>query len=70
MTWKHPHSPTTKEKNQNESYAKKQWQLCSGIVKATCGVNFSHQKQQSTATITAKLSKNCAKQLNRRDQKD
>jgi hypothetical protein len=34
------------------------------------GVNFSHQKQQSTATNTVKLSKNCVKPLNERDQDD
>jgi hypothetical protein len=33
-------------------------------------VNLSHQKQQSTATNTVKLLKNCAKPLNERDQDD
>jgi hypothetical protein len=39
----------------------------SGIVKASSCVNFSHQKQP-TATYTAKLSKNCTKPLNVKDQ--
>jgi hypothetical protein len=33
-------------------------------------VNFSHQKQQSTATNTAKLLKYCTKPLNERSQDD
>jgi hypothetical protein len=57
MTWKRPHSPTTK-KIKIEPSKKKQWRPCSGIVTASCYVNFSHQKQ-STMINTANLSKNC-----------
>jgi hypothetical protein len=42
---------STITKIKTEPSAKKQWQPCSGIVKASCCVNFSHQKQQSTATL-------------------
>jgi hypothetical protein len=56
MTWKHPHSPVNKTRIKTELSAKKQWRPCSGIVKASCHVNFSHQKQQSTVTNTVKLS--------------
>jgi hypothetical protein len=50
------------------SVKKKKWRPCSGIVRASCCVNFSQQKQQSAVTNTAKLLKNHAKPLNERDQ--
>jgi hypothetical protein len=65
MTWNLPHSLTTK-KFKIEPSARRQWRPSSGTVKASFCVNFSHQKQQSTAKNTAKLSKNCAKPLNER----
>jgi hypothetical protein len=37
---------------------------CCWIVKACWSVNFSHQKQQSAATNTVKLSKNYTKPIN------
>jgi hypothetical protein len=44
MTWKHSHSPSTNKNSKLSHLRKKQWQLCSGIVKASCCVNFFHQK--------------------------
>jgi hypothetical protein len=52
----HPPQRNSKLTHQQE----KEWRPCSGIVKASCSVNFSHQKQQSTATNTVKLLKYCA----------
>jgi hypothetical protein len=47
------------KKNSKLSHLReKQWRLCFGIVKASCCVMFSHQKQQSAATNTTKLLKN------------
>jgi hypothetical protein len=53
MSWKHPHSPTT-GKLKIEPYVRKTLVTVCGIVKASCCVNFSHQKQ-SAATDTVKL---------------
>jgi hypothetical protein len=62
MTLKHPYSPTTK-KLQTDPSEKKPWRQCSGTVKASCCTNFSHQKQKSTATDTATLSKKFCKAI-------
>jgi hypothetical protein len=59
---------TKKKKIEIEPVGKKKavfWD-CEGLL--LC--EFLPQKQQSTATNTAKLSKNCAKPLNERDQDD
>jgi hypothetical protein len=57
MTWKHLHSSTTKKNFKVEQSTKKRWQLCFGIVKVSCYVNFSYQKQQPTMINTVKLKK-------------
>jgi hypothetical protein len=57
-----------KKKLKIEPSVKKNLLPFPGIVKASCCVNFSPQKQQSTATNTVKLSKNCVKPSNERDQ--
>jgi hypothetical protein len=70
MTLKYPHSPNTNKIIKIEPSAKEQWRLYSGIVKASCCVNFSHQKQQSAVRNTVELSKSRVKPLNESDRRD
>jgi hypothetical protein len=49
--------PLQKKNSELSHVQREQQRPCSGIVKSSCYVNFSQQKQQTTATDNAKLSK-------------